>query len=267
MKRITLTREDSRYGHLMLVSPGHPIVTESKEESGEIERQRSLDWKLEPVLSRYPGIRMEQEAAGMLRRALWDIGSRDRIALVSGHRSHGEQVRIWEDTMEREGEVYTRTYVARPGCSEHESGLAMDLAENREEIDFICPDFPEDGICGSFRTVAAHYGFIERYPAGKRQITGIGAEPWHFRYVGVPHAWMMKQRGLLLEEYLTWLREETGPDAPVRVDWSQVQLRMFYVDMEKRQEYTMELPDGFPCAVSGTNEGGIVVTLWGNKDA
>lgn len=79
-------------------------------------------------------------------------------------------------------------------ASEHQTGLAIDLAENKEQIDFICPHFPYTGICGEFRAAAPRFGFIERYVSGKEQITGIGAEPWHFRYVGYPHSVIMAEK-------------------------------------------------------------------------
>ena len=70
-----------------------------------------------------------------------------------------------------------------------------------EHMDFICPEFPYDGICGHFRALAPDYGFILRYTKEKEAITGISEEPWHFRYVGVPHARIITDRGLCLEEY------------------------------------------------------------------
>ena len=102
--------------------------------------------------------------------------------------------------------------MALPGCSEHQTGLAIDLGLRGPEVDFLCPDFPYTGPCGDFRRLAADYGFVERYPAGKEPITGIAHEPWHFRYVGVPHAERMAAMGLVLEEY--W--EEGQPWASVK---------------------------------------------------
>ena len=80
-------------------------------------------------------------------------------------------------------------------CSEHQTGLAIDLGLASEEIDVIRPNFPYSGVCAAFRKQAADYGFILRYPAGKEAVTGIAYEPWHFRYVGVPHARFMLNRG------------------------------------------------------------------------
>ena len=67
--------------------------------------------------------------------------------------------------------------------------------------------FLYDGICKEFRREMAAYGFVERYPKGKEEITGIGHEPWHFRYVGVPHARFMEERNITLGEYLELLRQ------------------------------------------------------------
>ena len=83
------------------------------------------------------------------------------------------------------GEEFTNQFVARPGHSEHQTGLAIDLGLKQPDIDFLRPYFPYKGICQTFRELSTDYGFIERYPAGKEAITGIAHEPWHFRYVGV----------------------------------------------------------------------------------
>ena len=111
-----------------------------------------------------------------------DSGDRAGVRLAEQQ----EQQRIWDDSMAEHGETFTRQYVALPGCSEHQTGLAIDLGKAAGYIDFIRPAFPYDGVCGRFRRLAARYGFIERYQRGKEEVTGISAEPWHFRYVGRP---------------------------------------------------------------------------------
>jgi len=76
------------------------------------------------------------------------------------------------------------------------------LGLNKNEIDFICPDFPYEGICQRFRKEAVKYGFIERYQEGKEDITKVSYESWHFRYVGVEAAEEIMSQGLTLEEYM-----------------------------------------------------------------
>ena len=110
-------------------------------------------------------------------------GAAGEIVPVSGWRPRAQQQSIWDDTMRKEGEAFTKQFVAKPGCSEHETGLAIDLAR-AAHIDFIRPHLPYDGACGRFRALAAKYGFIQRYSREKTALTGIACEPWHFRYVG-----------------------------------------------------------------------------------
>ena len=95
------------------------------------------------------------------------IGGWNHIAPVSGWRSQEEQQSIWNESTEENGADFTAKYVAQPGHSEHQTGLAIDLGLRREKLDFIRPSFPYSGICEIFRQKAARYGFIERYPAGK----------------------------------------------------------------------------------------------------
>ncbi len=268
MKQTTLTYEDTKRGSLILVNP--------KCELSKTGRAENLLWvtrKGMPALRISPAtgclcgdaavgndLVLESETARMLSRLLSELESRGRIILVSGYRSHEEQVRIWEDTWEREGEAFTRTYVAEPGHSEHESGLAVDLAENRAHIDFIRPEFPRTGICQEFRRRAARYGFIERYPAGKETVTGIGAEPWHFRYVGVPHSLAMKREGTVLEEYLSFLRENTSPQSPYLCFGPEagVCTEIFYLPVERGKNRVLSCPADGTLWFSGTNEGGVV---------
>ena len=164
------------------------------------------------ALDGYPGILLERTAAKALRKLLADIGSRDEIVPVSGWRSREEQKKIWKDTVAERGIDFARKYVALPACSEHETGLAIDLGLKKSVIDFIRPEFPRTGICRKFRELAPYYGFIERYQKAKEPITGISEEPWHFRYVGTPHSVVIAEKGLSLEEYVERSAESTRKD-------------------------------------------------------
>ena len=145
---------------------------------------------------------LSSRCAEPLIQLMDEIGAWGQIEIVSGWRSLKEQEQIYSGSLAENGAEFTSKYVALPGHSEHQTGLAVDLAFNLPEIDFLRPHFPYTGICGVFRDKAHDYGFIERYPKGKEGITGIAHEPWHFRYVGVPHARYMTQMRLTLEEYL-----------------------------------------------------------------
>lgn len=124
--------------------------------------------------------------------------------VASGWRTGEEQRQIMEDKIEayrREGypELLARQaaaqWVAQPGTSEHELGLAVDInpdqtmGTGQELYDWLLEH-------------AWEYGFIKRYPADKVNITGISNEPWHYRYVGQDAARAITEQGLCLEEYL-----------------------------------------------------------------
>ena len=166
---------------------------------------------------------LKRRAAVSLFQLIGKIDGWDEITAVSGWRSMAEQQEIWDQSIIDSGMEFTKQYVAVPGHSEHQTGLAIDLGKTAENIDFIRPDFPYSGICQKFRRHMASFGFIERYPEGKEKITGIAHEPWHFRYVGAPHAEIMMERGLTLEEYHDFVKQypwgkrsfvwETGKDS------------------------------------------------------
>lgn len=113
----------------------------------------------------------------------------------SGYRSYEDQERIYNNYVQRDGKDEADTYSARPGHSEHQTGLAIDL--NTIDMDFE--------KTAEFTWVSENcykYGFIIRYPKGKESVTGYQYEPWHLRYLGVETATAVYNSGLCLEEYL-----------------------------------------------------------------
>ena len=100
-----------------------------------------------------------------------------------------------------EAEAEAATYSARPGTSEHQSGLCMDLISAR---DCVLDESFADLAAYDWLTENAHcFGFILRYPEGMDAVTGYSYEPWHYRFVGVPAATAIHDRGLTLEQYLS----------------------------------------------------------------
>lgn len=258
MRHMEFIWRDTQKGCLILVTPKYALqeAGKPKELGLVLSGQRTVTESEEET-----GIFLERKAARMLQKLLTDLGSGDCIVPVSGFRHHEEQVQIWEDTLRERGETFTRTYVAEPGHSEHECGLAIDLAANREEIDFICPEFPRTGIFGEFRRLAPQYGFTERYPAGSRSVTGIGEEPWHFRYVGVPHGFVMEREGLILEDYIAFLKEHTSFGSPYLCFGPKegTCTEIFYADLRGKENISFRFSDCTRIQYSGTNEGGIVI--------
>lgn len=117
------------------------------------------------------------------------------IPLISGFRSYSRQQTLYNNYVARDGQALADTYSARPGHSEHQTGLAFDVGK----LDDNYGSTP----AGIWLKESCHkYGFIIRYPKGKESITGYQYEPWHIRYVGVEHATKIMNQNITLEEYL-----------------------------------------------------------------
>ncbi len=119
---------------------------------------------------------------------------------VSGYRSFSRQKTLFDAEVSKVGEKKAEQAVAVPGTSEHQSGLAMDIA-GRSTNFYLTADFTNT-LEGKWLAENAHrFGFILRYPKGKENITHYEFEPWHFRYVGVKAATIIYKHQWTLEEY------------------------------------------------------------------
>ena len=117
------------------------------------------------------------------------------IYISSGFRSYDYQSGLYQRYVNQSGQAEADRYSARPGHSEHQTGLAFDLNSITDEF--------KDTDEGKWVTENCHnYGFIIRYPADKESITGYMYEPWHIRYLGTETAQAVADSGLCLEEYL-----------------------------------------------------------------
>jgi D-alanyl-D-alanine carboxypeptidase len=121
------------------------------------------------------------------------------LNVQSAYRSYDYQVGVFRNQVSRFGEVRAEIQVARPGYSEHQTGLSADVGGGGCDIE-SCFATTAEG-----RWVAAHgheFGYVVRYPDGKQDITGFKYEPWHVRYVGVALATEMYRTGVqTLEEF------------------------------------------------------------------
>lgn len=155
-----------------------------------------------PFTESLPKMQMRQVAADALEQ-MFQAGDNAGIDLFaqSGYRSHDRQDAIFASNVAEHGEKAANTFSARPGESEHQSGLTMDVTS--PDIGYkLTVEFGETDEGQWVQQHAAEYGFIIRYPKGKKEITQYQYEPWHLRYVGQDAAEEIMQKGLTLEEYL-----------------------------------------------------------------
>ena len=154
-------------------------------------------------------IYMRPEAAAALED-LFEAAAQDGITLyaTSGFRSYSTQKAIFERKLDRMDEKQANASVAKPGYSEHQTGLAMDIEGETTKGTGLTEAFGEspEGIWTAEH--CAKYGFIIRYPKGKTNITGYIYEPWHLRYVGKEAAAEITELGVTFEEYILAVRSE-----------------------------------------------------------
>ena len=180
---------------LTLVNADHPMPSDWKQELVELNNGQSIDSRAYPDL---------QEMMADARAEGLDP------YICSSWRSPETQKKLFKEEVEKyvkqgysksEAEIQAARWVAVPGTSEHELGLALDIvsAEN-QRLEEEQEDTPTQQW---LMTHCCEYGFILRYPKDKEDITGIGYEPWHYRYVGRENAEAIRDSGMCLEEYVS----------------------------------------------------------------
>lgn len=162
------------------------------------------------------------------------------FSISSGYRDSAEQSKLFKDMGPE---------VALPaGHSEHNLGLSLDIGSTLTEMN----QAPEGKW---LKQNAWRYGFILRYPPNKTDITGIQFEPWHFRYVGLPHSAIMQDHNFTLEEYLDYLKVQKS----LKVNVEGKKYEILYVP--STQLGSIKVPSNHRYELSGNNMDGVIVTV------
>ncbi|KGA81782.1 D-alanyl-D-alanine carboxypeptidase [Lysinibacillus fusiformis] len=124
------------------------------------------------------------------------------LVAFSGYRSFEYQTTLYNNYVNRDGQAAADRYSARPGYSEHQTGLAFDIGERGKEDVWLTEEFGETPAGQWLFAHAQEYGFILRFPQNKEEITGYMYESWHYRFVGKDVAKEIAKQSITLEEYL-----------------------------------------------------------------
>src|SRR5690625_254739 len=160
-----------------------------------------------PTVLENPEVNQLREVAADALKEMFDEAKESGIYLHarSGYRSYETQVQLFQNYVEQHGEEAANRYSAKPGQSEHQTGLVMDVTS--ESMDFQLDESFDETKEGKWLRDHAHeYGFIIRYPKDGEDMTGYMYEPWHIRYLGIDMATNVYESGLTYEQYL----EEEG---------------------------------------------------------
>lgn len=183
------------------------------------------------------------------------------IMIFGSFRSTEFQKQLYEADLAQTGSEDS-TRVAKPGFSEHESGYAFDFS--RYDPSNGAPvDYDGTGDYAWFTDNCYKYGFIIRYPEHKVDITKIQYEPWHFRYVGLAHAYYMTKNDLCMEEYIDLLKKHPYDGEHLEFsDDSGNSYEIYFVASDDGAETTsVPVPTGLDYDISGNNVDGFIVTV------
>lgn len=183
------------------------------------------------------------------------------ITISSSYRSKQDQEEIYSDSVSLNGEASTAYYVAVPGYSEHQTGYCFDTATFNYDGEMV--ELDGEGVYSWLIENSADYGLVLRYPDDKTNITGIGYESWHFRYVGVPHAYFMQEHNICLEEYIAGIQSYTFESGGLLINEGDKGKWIVYYVPKLEAFNTTEIPVPTNCeyTISGDNSGGFIVTV------
>ncbi|HPO05106.1 MAG TPA: D-alanyl-D-alanine carboxypeptidase family protein [Bacillota bacterium] len=188
-------REAEERGLLILINKQNPVDKSYKPDDLSSIKYYASD---RGEAGRY----MRKEAADQFHKLVEAAAEEGlKIVMTTAYRSYGFQQTLWNNYVANEGEAAASRFSAKPGQSEHQSGLAVDVSAS--SVDYALTDRFGKTKEGIWLAENAHnFGFIIRFPEGKEDVTGYLYEPWHIRYVGEPIAVEIYTKGLTLEEYL-----------------------------------------------------------------
>lgn len=166
-----------------------------------INKQRPLPATFVPALTDVRGASLQPETAQAVERLIRAASdSQVSLRIISAYRSYDSQKSVYSSYVQKDGQAAADTYSARPGHSEHQTGLAVDLGNGSGHCDLeTCFATTAGGV---WLAANAHtYGFTIRYPEDKTNVTGYQYEPWHIRYVGVDLANELRAKNQVMEEF------------------------------------------------------------------
>lgn len=176
-----------------------------------VNRQHAISKSYVPETRKVIGPGMSQsmrEDAAAALEEMFAAAKEDGInlAIVSGYRSYSKQSSIYSRKVKTQGREAADRVSARPGTSEHQLGLAMDLAKKGSSQLNTSFGSTEEGKWVSAN--AHRFGFIVRYLKDYEDVTGYMYEPWHVRFVGKEHAQKLYETGLPMEWYISGYKLE-----------------------------------------------------------
>jgi D-alanyl-D-alanine carboxypeptidase len=238
---IKISKEDIYRGDLLLVGKEHSVPQgAAASEAVKLAQHKELikgAGLLDNTIQLSP--RLAEKFSAMIRAA--DKDGVRHFQINSGYRGNEEQSQLYRQMGAK--------YAMPAGYSEHNLGLSLDIGSSQGEMD-------RSAEAKWLKENAYRYGFVLRYPKDKTAITGIQYEPWHFRYVGLPHSAVMQEHSFVLEQYLDYLKQKKT--VSITIDRQTYTISYYPVSSST----TIQVPTNSRYEWSGNNVDGIILTVY-----
>ena len=239
-KKIEVTEEQIYKGDLLLVNKNYSVKKDSVRSDIINVAQNSELVRGYGVLDR--NIRLSKDIVKKFLNVIDAAGKENvnHFLISSGYRDFQEQRQLYEEM--------GSDYALPAGYSEHNLGLSLDVGSTQTKME-KAPEgkWIEENVW--------KHGFVLRYPKNKSNITGIQYEPWHIRYVGLPHSAIMQEKKFTLEEYLDFLKGKK--EISTNVEGKEYKVSYYKVS----NNTTINVPINQHYEISGNNMDGVIVTV------
>ena len=249
-----LKRSDIYKGSLILVNDSHEYLASPEDESlTGIDEIKNDYYSIRNI-----GMKMDTLALknfNSMMSGFYQQYSDRSIMITEGYVSANHQNMLYNQALENS------LYESKGGFSEHQTGLAVDLGiypDSGESYRYV-PDEKYSWI----KENCTKYGFIQRYPEGKSDKTGVSDHTEHFRYVGIPHADYITENNLTLEEYLQMMKKYAYTNKTLSISCNSKDYEVYYIkaDDENSDSVEVYVPQSNPYTISGNNADGFIITV------
>ncbi len=257
-QNIEVSTKDKFKGDLILVNNDHQYFSGGEDLVGVSEQfdNDGVDFIVgndyNVQLRKTPLLALEQMA-----RDFYAAKNINDLIVISGYRTQEQQKELYDNDLAQTGLDYSEL-VAKAGYSEHQTGYSIDFSTSTTW------DYDGQGDYAWIDENCWKYGYILRYAENKTELTKIKYEPWHYRYVGVPHAYYMYKNGICMEEYIERLKQYTYEGEHLTfTDDNGKNYELYYVPSDDGNETTyVPVPVSLKYEVSGNNIDGFIVTVY-----
>ncbi|HHT7238986.1 MULTISPECIES: D-alanyl-D-alanine carboxypeptidase family protein [Bacillus] len=239
-EKVEVTKEQIYKGDLLLVNRDYPVQKDSIRSDIINVNHNSELVRGYVIFDR--NLRLSKDIVKKFLNVV-DAAGKDGVQhflMSSGYRDFQEQSKLYKEM--------GSDYALPAGYSEHNLGLSLDVGSTQKKME-KAPEgkWIEENVW--------KHGFVLRYPKNKSDITGIQYEPWHIRYVGLPHSAIMQKKNLTLEEYLDFLKEKKE----ISTDVEGKKYTVSYYKVSERMN--VNVPANKQYEISGNNMDGVILTV------